>query len=183
FLFAGQIPESIGLLVLLKFLYLDGNALEGAIPAEISDLKHLEELMLSDNLLEGAIPWKMGGLVHLALATFSGNNALEGNPGDLTSPYDVQNWQATLPLHPPSPPGKQQPTTDMIYQAVIGAQRDICGVESLTRQLKVSVSSIAAEVDGIKAQICKISNILDALIIGQLECPKLFLLAPMSEEL
>ena len=52
----GILPEHIGSIDSLKYLYLDNNQLSGEIPQSIGDLEILRRLYLYNNNLSGQIP-------------------------------------------------------------------------------------------------------------------------------
>ena len=54
--FSGPIPEHIGSLDSLQFLYLDNNDFEGEIPQSIGNLTNLKKLYLLYNNISGQIP-------------------------------------------------------------------------------------------------------------------------------
>jgi Leucine-rich repeat (LRR) protein len=57
------IPQSIGNLRQLKFLYLGGNGLSGPIPQSISNMSLLEEVNLSSNYFSGT--FNSGIMLHI----------------------------------------------------------------------------------------------------------------------
>lgn len=54
----GPIPNSLGLLPMLRVLHLDGNKLNGSIPSSFGNLNNISELRLNNNMLSGPIPFK-----------------------------------------------------------------------------------------------------------------------------
>ncbi|RVX06846.1 putative inactive leucine-rich repeat receptor kinase XIAO [Vitis vinifera] len=58
----GFLPNSLGKLYNLKFLWLWDNSFVGSIPSSIGNLSYLEELYLSDNAMNGTIPEALGRL-------------------------------------------------------------------------------------------------------------------------
>ncbi|XP_051195024.1 receptor-like protein 2 [Lolium perenne] len=75
--FTGHIPEKIGQLKGLTFLYLGSNKLSGEIPEAICTLTNLQVLDLSSNHLTGTIPAELNNLHFLSNFSIS-NNDLEG---------------------------------------------------------------------------------------------------------
>ena len=60
---SGVIPESLGSLTTLEYLYLNNNALTGQIPESIGNLTNLQTLALDDNQLSGGIGESLGEFV------------------------------------------------------------------------------------------------------------------------
>ena len=85
---SGEIPEELGDLANLQWLYLDGNQLSGEIPEELGNLASLQRLYLSQNMLSGEIPEELGDLANLQ-HLYLYENALSGEIpeelGDLAS--------------------------------------------------------------------------------------------------
>ncbi|XP_063943472.1 receptor-like protein 7 [Daucus carota subsp. sativus] len=71
--FEGEIAESIGNLVALRFLNLSHNHLTGVIPSSVGKLSMLESLDLSFNRLEGEIPQQIAGIYSLGMLNLSCN--------------------------------------------------------------------------------------------------------------
>ena len=70
---SGEIPEELGSLVNLQYLFLSENQLSGEIPTELGNLANLQELYLSENQLSGEIPGELGSLTNLQELYLSGN--------------------------------------------------------------------------------------------------------------
>uniref|UniRef100_A0A8R7URB2 Uncharacterized protein n=1 Tax=Triticum urartu TaxID=4572 RepID=A0A8R7URB2_TRIUA len=70
----GQIPQEIGMLVVLKNLNLSWNSLTGIIPQSIGELQALESFDLSHNELFGEIPTSLSALTSLSRLNMSYNN-------------------------------------------------------------------------------------------------------------
>jgi len=76
---SGSIPESIGALTSLTYLFMSGNSLTGTIPQSIGDLTELTYANFdSGNTLTGTIPLSVGNLNKLTYLAFR-NNALSGS--------------------------------------------------------------------------------------------------------
>uniref|UniRef100_A0A0E0BQG0 Uncharacterized protein n=1 Tax=Oryza glumipatula TaxID=40148 RepID=A0A0E0BQG0_9ORYZ len=71
--FHGNIPETIGELVLLHGLNMSHNALTGSIPTQFGRLNQLESLDLSSNELSGEIPKELASLNFLSTLNLSYN--------------------------------------------------------------------------------------------------------------
>eukprot|EP00752_Nemacystus_decipiens_P008486 g7583.t1 len=79
----GTIPEELGELAALEYLYLSRNQLTGTIPGELGELAALEYLYLSGNQLTGTIPGELGKLAALK-GLYLSRNQLSGTiPGEL----------------------------------------------------------------------------------------------------
>jgi hypothetical protein len=61
----GRIPEAIGELTALTYLFLGENDLEGEIPSSLGRLKKLRQLNLARNMLTGSIPRSFSNLTSL----------------------------------------------------------------------------------------------------------------------
>lgn len=73
----GNLPNSLGYLKHLRYLFLYSNLFSGPIPPSLGDLTHLEKLDLSNNLLNGTVLESIGQLAELeSLELFS--NSWEG---------------------------------------------------------------------------------------------------------
>ena len=60
-----SIPDNIGNLSNLEYLYLSGYVLESSISSSIGDLQKLSYLQLSESLISGSIPSELGKLTNL----------------------------------------------------------------------------------------------------------------------
>ena len=69
----GEIPESIGNLINLTYLNLERNQLTGKIPESIGNLTNLTYLGLRDNQLTGEIPENISKLNNLTSLSLWGN--------------------------------------------------------------------------------------------------------------
>ena len=95
----GEIPESIGNLINLKELALDGNKLTGRIPESIGNLTNLINLNLERNRLTGEIPKSISNLTKLTYLGL-GNNQLSGeipdNINNLKNLAGISLWDNQL---------------------------------------------------------------------------------------
>ncbi|CAL5394631.1 unnamed protein product [Camellia sinensis] len=91
--FSGQLPESIGNLKALNFLYLLHCNLSGSIPVSVWNLTKITDLAFSSNSFSGQIPSSISNLAKLNSLYLSGNNLNGqipdslGNMSQLTSLY------------------------------------------------------------------------------------------------
>ena len=74
---AGELPEELGGLTQLRWLWLHVNDLTGTIPARLGSLPRLGALVLFRNALTGPIPRELGGLANLEYLQL-GSNDLNG---------------------------------------------------------------------------------------------------------
>ena len=80
---SGTIPTELGNLTNLQSLNLLGNDLNGPIPAELGNLTNLESLYLYENELSGPIPAELGNLTNLQ-GMYLNQNRLSGTiPAEL----------------------------------------------------------------------------------------------------
>lgn len=73
----GQIPHELGNLSQLKYLNIEGNHLVGAIPCELGNLAKIRYLNLRGNYLAGVIPYQLGNLAQLQFLDLR-DNFLDG---------------------------------------------------------------------------------------------------------
>ena len=73
----GRIPDELGSLDHLRWLWLQRNELSGPIPPRLGELSRLRALLLFRNTLTGPIPDELGSLVNLEYLQV-GNNDLTG---------------------------------------------------------------------------------------------------------
>jgi len=76
---SGSIPQEIGNLTELTWLFLSGNQLSGSIPPEIGNLTQLDSLELTGNQLSGSIPPEIGNLTQLDTELSLSKNQLSGS--------------------------------------------------------------------------------------------------------
>ena len=74
---SGEIPQDIGTLDSLEFLWLEDNQLTGPIPSEIGNLSKLKYLIMHHNQLSDSIPSEIGNLSNLEILKLD-NNQLTG---------------------------------------------------------------------------------------------------------
>ena len=74
---SGEIPQDIGTLESLEFLWLEDNQLTGPIPTEIGNLSKLKYLIMHYNQLSDSIPTEIGNLSNLEILKLD-NNQLTG---------------------------------------------------------------------------------------------------------
>ena len=74
---SGEIPQEIGTLDSLEFLWLEDNQLTGPIPTEIGNLSKLKYLIMHYNQLSDSIPSEIGNLSNLEILKLD-NNQLTG---------------------------------------------------------------------------------------------------------
>ncbi|KAH9779622.1 Receptor-like protein 35 [Citrus sinensis] len=85
--FAGKIPDSIGNLLLLEIVHIEGCSFTGSIPTSIGNLTRATEIVFASNRLTGHLPHHVSGLSYLTTLDLSGNS-LQGR---------VPSWLFTLP--------------------------------------------------------------------------------------
>ncbi|WKA04188.1 hypothetical protein VitviT2T_022245 [Vitis vinifera] len=95
----GFLPNSLGKLNNLKFLWLWDNSFVGSIPSSIGNLSYLEELDLSDNAMNGTIPEALGRLSKLVAIEISKNPltgvVTEAQFSNLMSLMEFSNYRVT----------------------------------------------------------------------------------------
>jgi len=80
---AGELPEELGGLDHLRWLWLHVNDLSGTIPAQLGRLSRLGALVLFRNALTGPIPPELGGLANLEYLQLGSNDLSEQIPPEL----------------------------------------------------------------------------------------------------
>ena len=79
----GALPESLGQLQSLEYLYLAGNQLTGALPESLGQLQFLRYLVLAGNQLTGSLPESLGQLQSLQVLDLSYNQLTGSLPESL----------------------------------------------------------------------------------------------------
>ena len=93
---SGELPQEIGTLDSLEFLWLEDNQLTGPIPTEIGNLSKLKYLIMHYNQLSDSIPSEIGNLSNLEILKLD-NNELSGYiPESICDLNIVFNWQNNL---------------------------------------------------------------------------------------
>ena len=88
---SGVIPESLGGLTSLEYLYLHDNALTGQIPQSIGNLVNLRTLWLDENQLSGSLPASLGDLDALERLDLSDNAFASNLPTELFALSSITN--------------------------------------------------------------------------------------------
>jgi hypothetical protein len=107
----GSIPAAIGNLSLLRKLYLYLNQLTGSIPSQLGGLLNLSQIWLNQNELSGSIPPELGALPNLTILHLYENQLTGRIPSELGSLEELK----TLSLDGNKLTGPLPPTlTDLI---------------------------------------------------------------------
>ena len=93
---SGEIPQEIGTLDSLEFLWLEDNQLTGPIPTEIGNLSKLKYLIMHHNSLSGSIPSEIGNLSNLEILKLDNNQLTGYIPESICDLNIVFNWQNNL---------------------------------------------------------------------------------------
>ena len=88
---SGVIPESLGLLHELSYIYLNNCQFVGSIPASLGRLSNLETLRLQTNRLGGSIPASLGRLSNLEYLVLSQNRLTGSIPASLGRLANLEN--------------------------------------------------------------------------------------------
>ncbi|MFS7956952.1 putative protein kinase RLK-Pelle-LRR-XII-1 family [Helianthus anomalus] len=115
----GNIPSSISNLVGLKRLSLRFNQFMGNIPSTIGNLQKLESIYLNNNQLLGHIPDAMGNLTSLLLLDFS-SNMLEG-----VIPSSLGNCHNLLELYLNDNKLNGEIPTQLLHLSTLSIQLDL----------------------------------------------------------
>ncbi|GAB4002037.1 hypothetical protein GCM10028807_59750 [Spirosoma daeguense] len=91
--FTGKLPTNLGALTNLQHLALVGNLLTGPIPASVGQLSNLEVLYLDSNQLTGSIPNELGNLAKLRDISLSSNQLTGDLPPSLGSLPNLRRLQ------------------------------------------------------------------------------------------
>ncbi|GMH05796.1 hypothetical protein Nepgr_007636 [Nepenthes gracilis] len=97
--FRGAIPNSIGELVLVRYLNLSHNNFTGSIPPSLENLNVIESLDLSSNQLTGQIPRELVNLHFLEIFSVA-NNKLDGAipHGEQFDSFDNSSYLGNIEL-------------------------------------------------------------------------------------
>ena len=93
---SGEIPQEIGTLDSLEFLWLEDNQLTGPIPSEIGNLSKLKYLIMHHNQLSDSIPSEIGNLSNLEILKLDNNQLTGYIPESICDLNIVFNWQNNL---------------------------------------------------------------------------------------
>ena len=93
---SGEIPQEIGTLDSLEFLWLEDNQLTGPIPTEIGNLSKLKYLIMHYNQLSDSIPSEIGNLSNLEILKLDNNQLTGYIPESICDLNIVFNWQNNL---------------------------------------------------------------------------------------
>ena len=93
---SGEIPQEIGTLDSLEFLWLEDNQLTGPIPTEIGNLSKLKYLIMHHNQLSDSIPSEIGNLSNLEILKLDNNQLTGYIPESICDLNIVFNWQNNL---------------------------------------------------------------------------------------
>jgi hypothetical protein len=93
---SGEIPQEIGTLDSLEFLWLEDNQLTGPIPTEIGNLSKLKYLIMHYNQLSDSIPSEIGNLSNLEILKLDNNQLTGYIPESICDLNIVFNWQNSL---------------------------------------------------------------------------------------
>ena len=93
---SGEIPQEIGTLDSLEFLWLEDNQLTGPIPSEIGNLSKLKYLIMHHNQLSDSIPSEIGNLSNLEILKLDNNQLTGYLPESICDLNIVFNWQNNL---------------------------------------------------------------------------------------
>ena len=93
---SGEIPQEIGTLDSLEFLWLEDNQLTGPIPTEIGNLSKLKYLIMHHNSLSDSIPSEIGNLSNLEILKLDNNQLTGYLPESICDLNIVFNWQNNL---------------------------------------------------------------------------------------
>ncbi len=93
---SGEIPQDIGTLDSLEFLWLEDNQLTGPIPSEIGNLSKLKYLIMHHNQLSDSIPSEIGNLSNLEILKLDNNQLTGYIPESICDLNIVFNWQNNL---------------------------------------------------------------------------------------
>ena len=135
----GELPEELGGLDYLRWLWLYVNDLSGTIPAQLGRLSRLGALALSRNALTGPIPPELGGLANLEYLQL-GSNDLNGQIppelGNLARLRWLYLWYNSLTGPVPRELGN-----------LVNLERMYLSANELTGPIPPELGSLASELD------------------------------------
>jgi Leucine-rich repeat (LRR) protein len=83
---SGPLPKNLGRLANLRALYLGLNQISGALPRELGSLVNLQVLDLPFNRVSGSLPPELGNLASLRILNLGGNQISGSIPAQLGNP-------------------------------------------------------------------------------------------------
>ncbi|KAJ4851048.1 hypothetical protein Tsubulata_042911 [Turnera subulata] len=98
--FEGAIPEEVGHLPMLWFLFLGVNNLTGTIPSHVVNVPNLQDLFLQYNNLTGNIPASVFNISTLVRISLDGNRLSGFLPKTIGNLRDLQNFLSNDPSNP-----------------------------------------------------------------------------------
>lgn len=116
----GFLPNSLGKVSTLKYLYLQQNLISSTIPPSVGNLSSLLGLRLENNLLEGTVPMSLTKLRRLTVLNLNANYLMGSIPNGFAAQtynddnYDMASSFDELSHYPTSQPTGQpsrQPTS------------------------------------------------------------------------
>jgi len=81
---SGELPSSLGKLNKLEYLSIWKTFINGSLPSELGSLTSLKQLELSKNKLDGSIPTELSQLTNLVMLDISGNYLMGGIPVEIS---------------------------------------------------------------------------------------------------
>ncbi|XP_047250799.1 receptor kinase-like protein Xa21 [Capsicum annuum] len=158
----GQIPNEIGYLSTLLFLYLSGNNMVGSIPTSIGNLRKLQRFDLANNKLTGFIGDHICNLQHLG-DIYLGQNQLSGSLpnclGNITSLREIHLGSNKLSSNIPPSLGNLQDLVvlDLSSNNMVGSlPPEIGNLKAVTR-MDLSMNQFS---NGIPREIRGLQNLV-----------------------